>query len=201
MISEFEKMKLFGAFISKEYSKELLRLLYLYKDISASEAASRVGMHIKTVQEFFEALAVIGLIEKREVYESKRPYFRYSFNSDKINLSLDVKELIAEKNESDNLELFIREKKNANVRFTTARNKLFFSSVSVWIGQGRETSEKKVSLTVPQGKFLFNLPFPNADFASISEIMKKAEVAEENKSEILDIVNLLKDHNVIESRQ
>lgn len=201
MISEFEKMKLFGAFISKEYSKELLRLLYLYKDISASEAASRVGMHIKTVQEFFEALSVIGLIEKREVYESKRPYFRYSFNSDKIDLSLDVKELIADKNESDNLELFIREKKNANVRFTTARNKLFFSSVSVWIGQGRETSEKKVSLTVPQGKFLFNLPFPNADFASISEIMKKAEVAEGNKSEILDIVNLLKYHNVIESRQ
>lgn len=201
MITDFEKVKLFGAFISKEYSKELLRLLYLYKDISASEAASRVGMHIKTVQEFFDTLYEIGLIEKREVYESKRPYFRYSFNSDTINISVDVKSLVSGNNEPKNSELFIREKKNANVRFTTARNKLFFSSVSVWIGQGRETTEKKVSLTIPQGKFLFNLPFPNADFLSIPEIMKRADVPEEHKSEIIDIVNLLAEHGVIEIKK
>jgi DNA-binding Lrp family transcriptional regulator len=200
MITDFEKAKLFGAFISKEYSKELLRLLYLYKDISASEAASRVGMHIKTVQEFFDALNEIGLIEKREVYESKRPYFRYSFNSDTINISIDVNDLVVGGKVPENKELFIREKKNANVRFTTARNKLFFSSVSVWIGRGRETTEKKVSLTIPQGKFLFNLPFPNADFLSIPEIMKKSDVSEEHKSEIIDIVNLLIEHGVIEIR-
>ncbi|MDQ7816391.1 MAG: hypothetical protein RDU14_05150 [Melioribacteraceae bacterium] len=201
MIKDFEKIKLFGAVISKEYSKDLLRLLYLYKDISASEAASRMGLHIKTVQEFFDALYEAGLIEKREVYESKRPYFRYSFNSDEINISINVKDLVIKNSEPGNPELFIREKKNANVRFTTARNKLFFSSVSVWIGQGRETTEKKVSLTIPQGKFLFNLPFPNADFLSIPEIMKKAEVTDEHKSEIIDIVNLLKEHGVIEIRE
>jgi hypothetical protein len=201
MITDFEKVKLFGAFVSKEYSKELLRLLYLYKDISASEAASRVGIHIKTVQEFFDALYEVGVIEKREVYESKRPYFRYSFNSDKIDISLNVKELISDQNDIEKFELFIREKKNANVRFTTARNKLFFSSVSVWIGKGRDTNEKKVSLTIPQGKFLFNLPFPNADFLSISEIMRKAEASDEHKSEILDIVNLLIENKVIETRE
>jgi hypothetical protein len=201
MITDFEKIKLFGAFISKEYSAELLRLLYLYKDISASEAASRMGMHIKTVQEFFDALYAIGLLEKREVYESKRPYFRYSFNLDKIDLSLNVKEIIIGNKAKDNSDLFIREKKNASVRFTTSRSKLFFSSVSVWIGQGRETTEKKVSLTIAQGKFLFNLPFPNADFSSISEIMMKSEVGEEYSSEIMDIVNLLIENGVIEIRE
>ena len=201
MITDFEKLKLFGVYISKEYSKELLRLLHLYKDISASEAASRVGMHIKTVQEFFDALFEVGLIEKREVYESKRPYFRYSFNLDKIEVSLDVKELISNDSGEKKSGLFIRERKNANVRYTTARNKLFFSSVSVWTGRGRETSEKKVSLTIAQGKFLFNLPFPNADFLSVPEIMNKAEVTDEHKSEIIDIVNLLIEHKVIETRE
>ncbi len=201
MISDFEKIKLFGAIISKEYSKDLLRLLYLYKDISSSEAASRLGMHIKTVQEFFDALYEAGLLNKREVYESKRPYFRYSFNLNRIDLSLDVKELIDLNKSGETPELFIREKKNANVRFTTARSKLFFSSVSVWIGQGRETIEKKVNLTIPQGRFLFNLPFPNAEFLSIPEIMKKADVSDEHISEIIDIVHLLTEHGVIEIKE
>lgn len=201
MIKDFEKIKLFGSAISKEYSKDLLRLLYLYKDISASEAASRMGMHIKTVQEFFDALHEAGLLDKREVYESKRPYFRYSFSLDGIELSLNVKELVDLNKSDGNPEQFIREKKNANVRFTTARSKLFFSSVSVWIGQGRETTEKKVSLTIPQGRFLFNLPFPNAEFLSIPEIMKKADVSDEHKSEIVDIVHLLNEHGVIEIKE
>ena len=198
MITDFEKVKLFGAYISKDYSKELLRLLYLYKDISASEAASRMGMHIKTVQEFFDAFSEVGVIEKREVFESKRPYFRYSFNLKKIEISLDTEELAGERKSADKNELYIRERKNTNVRFSIARNKLFFSTVSLWIGKGREKTEKKINLTVPQGKFLFNLPFPNAEFLTISEIMKKAEIEKENRPEIIDIVNLLIEHNVIE---
>lgn len=199
MITDFEKIKLLGSYISKDYSKELLRLLFLYKDISASEAASRVGMHIKTVQEFFDALSQIDLLEKNEVYESKRPYFRYILKTNVINIKLDINELIPQ-NCNAQKELLIREKKNANVRFTTARNKLFFSTVSVWIGKGRDTFEKKISLTIPQGKFLFNLPFPNGDFLTIPEILAKAEVSDEHKSEIIDIVNLLIEYKVVETK-
>ncbi len=200
MINEFEKIKLFGSFIAKEYSGELLRLLYLYKDISASEAASRLGMHIKTVQEFFEALSETGVLEKRIAYESKRPYFRYSFNRDKIELTLDVKELVGDEIPAKKSELCIREKKNADVKYTIARNKLFFSTVTVWSGKGRDTIEKKISLTIPQGKFLFNLPFPNAEYEPVNKIMQKAEVGDEHKAEIMDIVNLLIDYRVIEKK-
>ena len=200
MISDFEKLKLLGSYISKEYSKELLRLLYLYKDISASEAASRVGMHIKTVQEFFDALSEVELLDKKEVYESKRPYFRYTLKTNYIKVKFNISSLVPEEEHGGEADIFIRERKNANVRFTTARNKLFFSGVSVWTGKGRDTNEKKVSLTIPQGKFLFNLPFPNADFLSVLEIMRKAEVSEEHKAEILDIVNLLIENRVIETR-
>ncbi len=199
MITDFEKIKLLGSYISKDYSKELLRLLFLYKDISASEAASRVGMHIKTVQEFFDALSQIDLLEKNEVYESKRPYFRYILKTNVINIKLDINELIPQIVNAQK-ELLIREKKNANVRFTTARNKLFFSTVSVWIGKRRDTFEKKISLTIPQGKFLFNLPFPNGDFLTIPEIMAKAEVSDEHKSEIIDIVDLLIEYKVVETK-
>ena len=53
---DFDKIKLVSGYIAKDYSKDLLRLLYLYKDVSASEAASRLGLHIRTVQEFFDAM-------------------------------------------------------------------------------------------------------------------------------------------------
>jgi hypothetical protein len=200
MITDFDKIQLFGSFISKGYARDLLRLLYLYKDISASEAASRVGLHIRTVQEFFDAFAEVGLLDKKEVYESKRPYFRYTLNSDDIGIQFNISGIVPDDDQSDKNEIHIRERKNANVRFTIARNNLFFSSVSIWTGKGRETEEKKVSLTTAQGKFFYNLPFPNADFASVTQIMNKSDVTEEHRSEIMDIVNLLIEYNVIEKK-
>jgi hypothetical protein len=53
-------------------------------------------------------------------------------------------------------------------------------------------------LTQPQGRFLFHLPFPNAEFLSISEIMRKAGVESQFSPEILDIVDLLEKYNVVE---
>jgi DNA-binding transcriptional ArsR family regulator len=198
---EFDKIRLVSGYISKDYSRDLLRLLYLYKDVSASEAASRLGLHIRTVQEFFDAMAEAGLVSKTEVFESKRPYFRYSRKGEKIKFEIDLNDLAEEKEGSDEHELFLREKKHATARFTTSRNKLYFSSVTIWIGEGRESSEKKINLTNAQGRFLFHLPFPDAEFLSLSEIMKKAGVEEENRKEILDIVALLDEHNVVETRK
>ena len=90
MINEFEKIRLFGSAISKDYAPDLLSLLYLYKDISASEAASRLGMHIRTIQEFFDTLHGAGIVQKQEVFESKRPYFRYRLLSNKINIEVSL---------------------------------------------------------------------------------------------------------------
>lgn len=200
MITDFDRIKLFGTYISKDYSKELLRLLFLYKDISASEAASRMGMHIKTVQEFFDGLSEAGLLEKREAFEGKRPYFRYSLKSNEIEIHFSIDTIIAKTESHSGDELFIREAKNAKVKYTIARNKLFFSGVSVWSGKGRDIIEKKISLTTPQGMFLFNLPFPNADFASVTDIISKVQIPEEHRSEIIDIVKLLIEYKVIETR-
>ena len=197
---EFDKIRLVSGYLAKDYSKDLLRLLYLYKDVSASEAASRLGLHIRTVQEFFDAFANSGFLTKTEVFESKRPYFRYSRKSDKLKMEINLKTLAEEEEGKNEKELWLKEKKNAAARFTTSRNKLYFSSVAIWIGEGRESSEKKINLTNAQGKFLFHLPFPDAEYMSVSDIMKKAGVGEENRKEILDIVNLLAEHGVIETK-
>ncbi len=69
------------------------------------------------------------------------------------------------------------------------------------LGDGRERSEKKVNLTNAQGKFLFNLPFPEANFATVDHIMKKAVVDAEHLSEIMDIVNLLVENHVVETME
>jgi hypothetical protein len=97
------------------------------------------------------------------------------------------------------LQLKIRERKNAGARFTTARNNQYISSVTVWAGQGRDQTERRLNLSIPQGKFLFHLPFPTASFERISDIIGKAGIESVQSSEILDIVNVLIDLGVIEA--
>ena len=196
---DLKKAGIFGSYISKDYAEDILRLLVSYHDISASEAASRLNLHIRTVQEFLEGMSEVGIVSNEEVYEKKRPYNRYSLNDCKINVNIDLSPLCENAEQDGQSTLKIREWKNAGARFTTARYDQWISSVVIWIGEGRERKERKINLTIHQGKFLFNLPFPSADFQSVSEIMKKAGVNLNHSSEILDIVDLLIEYKVIES--
>ncbi len=79
------------------------------------------------------------------------------------------------------------------------RGKWYDFFTSLWTGSGRDRKERKISLTRPQGLFLYHLPFPNADPLPIADIMRKANVDEELAPEILDIVQVLTKHEVIET--
>jgi hypothetical protein len=71
--------------------------------------------------------------------------------------------------------------------------------VTIWIGEGRNRTERKINLSIPQGRFLFHLPFPNADYLSIKEIMRKAQTESTNIPEIIDIINVLMEFGVVET--
>ena len=195
---DFKQAAILGSYISKDYAEDLFRLLATYSSISASEAASRLNLHIKTVQDFMEAMFELGILEREEVYEKKRPYYRYTLKLKKIAMELDLSILYPKENSDERTSIMIREKKNAGVRFTTSRDNQYISNVAIWAGQGRDRTERKINLSIPQGRFLFHLPFPSANFMSIREIMIKAEVDHSNISEILDIVDALIDFEVIE---
>ena len=195
---DFKQAAILGSFISKDYAEDLFRLLANYNSISASEAASRLELHIKTVQDFMEAMSELGFLEKEEVYEKKRPYYRYKLKTKKISMNIDLSPLFPQPTSDDRTALRIRERKNAGARFTTARNNQYISNVVIWIGQGRERTERRTNMTIAQGQFLFHLPFPSADYLSIREIMEKAEVDSSNLSETLDIVDALIEFGVIE---
>ena len=79
-----------------------------------------------------------------------------------------------------------------------ARSGDAFSAVTIWEGEGRERQERKISLTTPQGKFLFHLPFPQARPLTISDIMDKAAITVDYSTEIQNIVDELIKLNVIE---
>jgi len=194
---DFKTAAKLGAYISKDYAEEIFRLLVNYKDISASELASRLSLHIQTAQDYLEAMASLGILAKKEVYEKKRPYFRYSLKKKKIVMDIDLASLLRKKQPEGKLSKKIRENKDAGARFTTARYDPYFSSVAIWIGEGRERKERKINLTISQGKFLYRLPFPTAEFLTISEIMQKAGVDKAYSPEILDIVELLEKYGVI----
>ena len=199
---DFKKAAKLGSCLSKDYAEDLFRLLITYESISASEAASRLGIHIKTTQDLLEDLQSLEILKREEVYEGKRPYFRYSLIVKEISFSVDLTRLnVVEKVADSRLRMKIREIKNAKARFTTSRSNDYISSVVIWMGEGRDRSERKFNLSYPQGKFLFHLPFPTAEPVTITDLMTKAGVDKNNIPEIIDIVQELIELNVIESSQ
>jgi len=195
---DFKDAAKLGNYLAKDYAQDFFALLVNYQDISASEAASRLGLHIRTAQDFLEAMATLDIIDKQEVYEKKRPYFRYTLKTEHIRMDIDLTQ-IQQAQTPEDLTLQIREKSNAGANFSLARGGEYISHVSLWIGKGRDRKERKISLTRPQGLFLYHLPFPNAVPLSVVDIMRKANVDEELAPEILDIVQLLEKYDVIET--
>jgi len=196
---DFKRAAILGSYMSKDYAEDLFRLLVTYQDISASEAASRLGLHIKTVQDFLEAMASLDILSKKEVFEKKRPYYRYALTTRTIDMHIDLNPLFdVQKGEARSRQK-IREKSNAGVRFSTSRDGQYISHVTMWIGQGRNRKERRINLSIPQGKFLFHLPFPSAKPMEIAEIMTKAGVEEAHSSEVHDIVKELVEFGVIEN--
>lgn len=195
---KFEDASRLSLFISKSYSRDIFKLLNNYRDISASEAASRLGLHIQTVQDFLETMLEFKILNKKEALEKKRPYFRYNLNASKISIEIDlIKELQADTNKwLGNAK--IREKKNNNVRFSLARNGKHYSNVSIWTGKGRERTERKISLTTAQGEFLYHLPLPTDIAKSIINIQKESKIENDQTNEIKDLLEDLIKYKVIE---
>lgn len=197
---DFRKAAKYASLLSKDYAEDLFALLVNYQAISASEVAARLNLHIKTAQDFLESLEELGIVTKEEIFEKKRPYFRYSLKETRIILDIDLMQVKQEPKHSS-LMMLIREKDHAGARFSLARNETYISSVTIWQGEGRDRTERRIKLTQPQGKFIYHLPFPGTEPLSIAEIMKKASVDESLAPEILDLVQLLEKSDVIEVMQ
>jgi predicted transcriptional regulator len=197
ILMDFEKLSRLGSLLSKEYSREFLRLLVAYRDISASEAASRLELHIKTAQDFLEGLLSLGIVSKREVHESKRPYFRYSLERGMISIEFDLASL-REEGRDLSLDHRFRERKDSGAIFKPSARGERIAAVTYFTGRGRNRKERTLSLTGPQGSFLYHLPFPTEAPVSAADIMRRAGIEESCAPEILDLLDLLERHGIIE---
>jgi len=184
--------------LAKEYAVDFLRLLVIYKTISASEAASFLELHIKTAQDFLEGLTQMGILKKEEVYEKKRPYFRFSLEKKEITIQTDLSVLYDGADEKDKSKWKIKEKINSGAIFTPAGSGQKIATVALFVGDGRKKRERKISLTEAQGRFLFYLPFPTESPQPIADIQKKANIDPSFLPEILEIVKLLEQYSIIE---
>ena len=198
MFSNFNKISKISSLLSKLFAEDFLKLLVQYKDISASEAASRLNLHIKTAQDFMESLYELKIIDRVEVYEKKRPYFRFFLVHKKIEMSLDLNDLVKNINNIDE-NTKIREKKGNSAIFSTSGSNIYISSISIFKGEGRSKKERKISLTKSQGLFLYHLPFPTADKKSLKDILSISKVEDEYLSEIISIVSFLLENEIIEN--
>jgi hypothetical protein len=196
---DFKSVQRTASLLAKPFAQDLLRLLVQYQDLSASEAASRLDLHIKTAQDFLAELADLGIVSKEEVYEKKRPYYRYRLQKYRLSIDVDLTSLgEPDPNQNDRMLLKIRERKNANAVFTVARGGDYLTSVTIFTGTGRSKKERKINLTRAQGMFLYHLPFPTAQLHTVNEIIKQANINENHYPEILDIINVLIGYNIIE---
>lgn len=194
---DFSTATQLSALLAKDYAEDFFRLLVNYQDISASEAASRLSLHIKTAQDFLEGLTALEIVTRTEVHEKKRPYNRYTLKEYTLNLSVDLNQFALE-NSAEGLTRLIREAPDAGAKFDKSRSEDAISAVTIWEGEGRDRKERRISLTTPQGKFLYHLPFPNAKPLEINDLMDKAGVEEDFSSEIQNLVDELVVLKVIE---
>jgi hypothetical protein len=156
-------------------------------------------LHIKTAQDFLEGLLTLGIVTKEEVFEKKRPYFRYALMNKKIKVDFDLEQLRTVHEEARALDtILIKEKKKANCVFKASPRGDVISSITLFSGKSRSREERKIILTESQGRFLYYLPFPTESPQSIRHILKKASLDVSYVDEILDIVHFLSDHHVIE---
>ena len=132
---DFAEAAKLANYIAKDYAEDFFALLVNYQDISASEAASRLGLHIRTAQDFLEALTELNVLDKQEVYEKKRPYFRYSLRTERISIELDLTQILRVQTPED-LARKIRERSNAGANFSMARGGEEISYVSLWTERG-----------------------------------------------------------------
>lgn len=195
---DFADAKKLGTCLAKDYAENAFRLLVNYSDVSASEVASRLGLHVRTAQDFLETLHGIGVLNREEVYERKRPYFRYSLARQSLSLDIDLATVFRNDSTEDWFDRPIRERKGNGAKFATARSGSQIATVSIWSGKGRDATERRLNLTTPQGRFLYHLPFPTAEPLSMLEIMALADLDDEHRAEIADLVNVLEASKVIE---
>lgn len=195
---DFHMTKRLGACLARDYAEDMFRLLVNYQDISASQAASRLNLHIRTAQDFLEILADIGVLAKEAVFERKRPYYRYSLPQKQISIHLDLGILFSHDTADKQFDRLIRERRGSGTSFATARSGKQIASLSIVSGEGRERTSRRINLTAPQGRFLYHLPFPTAEPKPVGAIMQTADVEEEYKGEIIDLVRVLEEAKVIE---
>lgn len=194
--TDFSSAQRLAALLSREYAEDLFRLLVVYKDISASEAASRLDLHIKTVQDFLESLEQAGMVKKRVSAEKKRPYFRYSLRNSKLCLTIDLDSLYDRSAHHSWRNRHIRERRDSGALFKEGRDHII-SAVHLYEGKGRARIERRLSLTECQGRFLFHIPFPTENALSVEEIGQKAGISEECTPEVIDLIDILQRHGVI----
>ena len=197
----FETASNIAMLLAKSFARDCFRLLVTHQDISASEAASRLDLHIRTAQDFLEGLYQEGIVTRAEVMEGKRPYYRYALKRHLIRIELDLRKLLDFDKERSRVNVPIRERKNNGAVFHSPNNQDLISGITLFTGEGRRRKERKINLTRNQGRFLFHLPFPNSDFLDIKTIMRKAELTEDKVLEILDLVNDLIHDRIIESKE
>jgi len=195
----FEDAANLGRCLAKDYAADMFRLLASYTSLSASEAASRLNLHVQTAQAFLDALVALAIVDKQESTDKTRPYFRYVLKVTRITLEVDLA-LLSGHRPDQALARLVRERRTSAARFVTSRRRNAVTTVVAWVGMGRDRDERRINLTRAQGAFLFHLPFPSEDPRPIRDILEDAAVEPAQVREVFDLLERLEALGAVDIR-
>lgn len=198
---DFETVRLTATLLSKPFAHDFMAIIAAYQSVSAAQVASRLGLHIKTAQDFLEQWHQLGYLQRQLVQEGKRPFYRYQLQKNQIEIRFDWQTIAATDTDEALLDCPLRERKNVDVQFTVAGNKQSIAAITIFSGNGRARTEQRWNLTAAQGQFVFHLPFPTAPMLNSRAILTAGGIGKEYYGEILDLVRQLKHFKVIELQE
>jgi predicted transcriptional regulator len=133
---------------------------------NSSFIASKLGLHILTVQRILDELARGGFVDTEEKRGVGRPSTIYTYKGGSFKVDLD--KLLSQYEYRSS---FVREKGSSDTRYSYDVDKEIINAIIIGGRRGR-----KIKLDQKMGKFLWCVPPPDSEGESVESIAKEASV-------------------------
>lgn len=183
--------KKLAAVLAKDVTGKILANLYQHPYQSASDVARMLRIHIATAQKYLRELKEVHLIEARMRSGVSRPTEEYRISTSKIHIDIDIAKHVRDV-ESIGEKLYIRENKNMPIAYESdVKNRKITELLILDNINERVNIIQRIKLNDIESRFLWYVPYSSVEPRSVTEIMNKAGIAQNELSVIIKFVEKL----------
>ena len=183
--------KKLAAVLAKDVTGKILANLYQHPYQSASDVARMLRIHIATAQKYLRKLKEVHLIEARMRSGVSKPTEEYRISTSKIYIDIDIAKHVRDV-ESIGEKLYIRENKNIPVAYESdVKNRKITELLLLDNINERINIIQRIKLNDIESRFLWYVPYSSGELRSVTEIMNKAGIPQNELPLIIKFVEKL----------